>query len=255
MDAPSESDRADRTGFPPRPLPPRPAGERIAAWMAWFGTGRLVLTAACVVVVAAGAYWLVRAPSPATEVALPMAASGTVPGVTLPTPTASPPTTTPPDAIEPVAVVIVHVAGAVRSPGVYRLTGTPRVHEAIQRAGGPAPDADLDALNLAQPIHDGQRLYVPVLGDVTPGSVVPLSPPGTDPPADGDPGPAPGTPVDLNRATVAELEALPGVGPSTAQAIVDDRDRHGPFAAIDELDRVPGIGPAKLAALRDLVVV
>jgi competence protein ComEA len=153
------------------------------------------------------------------------------------------------------ATIVVHVAGEVQVPGVYVLDGTPRVHEAIERAGGPTDDADLDALNLAQPLLDGQRLYLPARGAVDPATITVLTPGPTM--SGGDvalDGPSPG-PVDLNRATAEELEALPGVGPSTAAAIIDDRERNGPFATVDDLDRVSGIGPAKLAALADLVTV
>jgi competence protein ComEA len=126
------------------------------------------------------------------------------------------------------------------------------VHEAIERAGGSTADADLDALNLAQTLADGQRLYVPRIGEIDPAEIPVLSPVGTAAEVTTN---TPLGPVDVNRATAAELETLPGVGPATAAAIVDDRERNGPFATIDELDRVPGIGPSKLDALRDLVIV
>ncbi|MCU0261549.1 MAG: helix-hairpin-helix domain-containing protein, partial [Ilumatobacteraceae bacterium] len=112
-----------------------------------------------------------------------------------------------------------HVAGAVAAPGVHRLPAGARVVDAVTAAGGPLPDAVLDAVNLAAPLVDGQRLYVPRAGD---DPVVLAAPgvPGVDPAA--PPGPA--GPVDLNRATVAELESLPGVGPATAAAIVEHRE-------------------------------
>jgi competence protein ComEA len=222
--------------------------------VAWFGVTRLVLTGVVVAVVAVGGFWLVRTPPPATEATLPVV-SASSPTATLPTPTAAaaPPVDPRSSAPSSVAsIVFVHVAGAVVVPGVYRLDGPGRVHEAIERAGGATPEADLDALNLAQPLADGQRLYVPRVGDVDPAGipvVLPISTAAADP-ATTTPGP-----VDVNRATTAELEELPGVGPATAAAIVDDRERNGPFATVDELDRVPGIGPSKLDALRDLVTV
>jgi competence protein ComEA len=122
------------------------------------------------------------------------------------------------------------------------------VHTAIDAAGGATTVADLDGLNLAAPVVDGQRIYVPIAGEVDPVAVP------SGPVAGGDPS-APDAPIDLNRAGIADLETLPGIGPATAAAIVDDRDRNGPFASVDDLDRVPGIGPAKLGALRDLVTV
>ena len=149
----------------------------------------------------------------------------------------------------PPALLVVDVAGAVASPGVYELRSPARVIDAVTIAGGPIADADLDGLNLAAPLADGQRVYVPHAGEVDPATVPAggLSVP-TESVGDRTRGP-----VNVNTATAAELESLPGVGPATAAAIVDDRTRNGPFASVDDLERVPGIGPAKLAALRDQV--
>jgi competence protein ComEA len=234
---------ADFPDLPPRPLPPRRLGDSVRAWLAWFGLGRLVATAFCTVVVAAGGYWLVRSPAPPPEATIPFASTGSAaaPAATLP----PPPGTT--AGVEQTSLVV-HVAGAVRLPGVYTLASDDRVHDAVSAAGGASSDADLAGLNLAAPLADGARIYVPLVGEVDPATV----PSGVSPPAVGV---AVTQPVDLNRATSAEFEALPGVGPATAAAIVGDRDRNGPFASVDDLDRVPGIGPAKLAALRDLVTV
>ena len=146
--------------------------------------------------------------------------------------------------------VVVHVAGAVASAGVYSLAPSARVTDAVTAAGGPVADADLDALNLAAPLADGQRVYVPHVGEVDPAAV-----PSGLAPADQAGDVTSRGPVNVNTATVDDLEGLPGVGPATAAAIVDDRTRNGPFASIDDLERVPGIGPAKLAALRDQVTV
>jgi competence protein ComEA len=223
------------------------------AWVRWIGLGRIVAAAISVIVVIAGAVWLLRAPPPATEATLPIT-SGSVPAATLtpPSPPPSPPTATSVPAAS--LQVVVHVAGAVTAPGVYPLPQTARVADAVAAAGGPSPDGDLDALNLAAFLADGQRVYVPRSGEVDPASVPSGaavsasadSPGGTRPPTG---------PIDLNTATAAELESLPGVGPATAAAIVDDRTRNGPFATVDDLDRVPGIGPAKLAALREHLTV
>jgi competence protein ComEA len=145
--------------------------------------------------------------------------------------------------------VVVHVAGRVSDPGVYELRPGDRIVDAVAAAGGATPDADLDGLNLAASIADGQRIYVPAHGEIDPASV----PTGAPVPPDGL-GAGSG-PVDLNSATTEQLETLPGVGPATAAAIVDDRDRNGPFASVDDLERVPGIGPAKLDAIREQVTV
>jgi competence protein ComEA len=139
--------------------------------------------------------------------------------------------------------VLVHVAGSVVAPGVYVLAPGARVRDAVVAAGGPAPDADANSLNLAAVVADGTRVYVPAVGEVVVGVATVGAGDGTQPVG----------PIDVNRATIEELETLPGVGPATATAIVTERERNGPFVNVDDLDRVPGIGPAKLAGLRDLV--
>jgi competence protein ComEA len=131
----------------------------------------------------------------------------------------------------------------VVTPGVYELGAGSRVRDAVAAAGGPTPLADANALNLAAIVADASRVYVPVVGESVP--------PVEALPATVDDQPT--GPVDVNRATVDELDELPGVGPATAAAIVTERERNGPFASVDDLDRVPGIGPAKLEGLRDLV--
>ncbi len=144
--------------------------------------------------------------------------------------------------------VVVHVAGAVLDPGVVTLQAGERIGDAVAAAGGLAPNADLDRLNLAAPLDDGARIFVPTPGQDVPEEVaVEL------------PGSAGGgtetSPVDLNRADAAALEELPGVGPATASAILSYREQHGDFATVDELLEVRGIGEAKLEALAGLVAV
>ena len=221
----------------------RSLAERASAWLAWFGVGRLVTSAISVVVVCVGAVWLVRSPSPPTEASLPFATSGSTLDATLPAPSAAPtiPTTVP---VRPV----VHVAGAVRAPGVYQLAPGARIREAIEAAGGATARAVEHQLNLAAPVVDGSRIHVPSRGEQVVGPLVEGPPAGPDTASGETVGP-----VDVNRATVDELETLPGVGPATANAIIEDRTRNGPFPTVDDLDRVPGIGPATLESLRDLV--
>lgn len=147
----------------------------------------------------------------------------------------------------PRAEVVVHVAGAVRSPGLYRLPAGSRVADAIDAAGGSSPRADLDRLNLAARLADGQRIAVARVGEP--------APPGPDPAGGAAPGAAgaPAEPVDLNTATPAQLEALPGVGPATAAAIVELRTRQGGFRSVRDLLRVPGIGNRRFADLEGRV--
>src|SRR5205823_1869777 len=126
-------------------------------------------------------------------------------------------------------------------PGIYRLGTGARIFDAVATAGGGGPDADLDAINLAAPIADGERVYVPRKGE-------------TPPPLAGG-NPAANAIVNLNSASADELDALPGVGPSLAGAILEYRKEHGRFRSVDDLLLVPGIGPAKVAALRARVQV
>jgi competence protein ComEA len=136
--------------------------------------------------------------------------------------------------------LVVDVAGAVRRPGLYRLRDGSRVADAIELAGGATPKAFLEALNLAAPLADGQQVLVP------------RKVPGGAPAASGA-APAAG-PVSLSAATLEQLDTLPGVGPVTAQKILDYRTAHGAFRSVEELDAVPGIGPATIEELRELVV-
>lgn len=133
--------------------------------------------------------------------------------------------------------ITVHLAGAVRRPGLVEVAIGARVADAVAAAGGAAADADLDALNLAAPLADGQQVVVPRRG------------------AGAAAAPAGDGRVRLNQASAEELQTLPGVGPVTAAQIIAHRDQHGPFTAVEDLLDVPGIGEGKLAALRDAVVV
>jgi competence protein ComEA len=202
--------------------------------------------AVTVVAVVAGGWWLLRSPAPSTEAGLPRASTSSGPTTTGPASAASSgPSSAGATATSLASSVVVDVTGAVANPGVYELPAGARVHAAVEAAGGAGADADLAAVNLAAPLVDGAQVYVPVAG--------------APPRAGAPPGPAPPTtapgPLDLNRATAEELDALPGIGPSTAQAIVAHREEHGPYASVDALEDVRGIGPAKLDAIRDLVTV
>jgi competence protein ComEA len=137
------------------------------------------------------------------------------------------------------APLVVHVVGAVRRPGLYDFPQGARVADAVTHAGGATRRADLTLINLAAPLADGQQIVVPRRGTATAGAAAT--------------GAAPAGPVHLNTATLEQLDALPGVGPVTAQKILDYRQKHGAFSSVDDLDAVSGIGPARLDTLRDLV--
>ena len=139
------------------------------------------------------------------------------------------------------APLVVYVTGAVKKPGVYQLAQGKRVVDAIQKAGGVTAKADAITVNLAALLIDGEQVLVPEA--FTPGAGA--APTGAGPSSSGL--------VHLNSADVTALDALPGVGPATAQRILDWRDAHGGFKTVDDLMEVPGIGPAKLEALRDFV--
>ena len=152
-----------------------------------------------------------------------------------------------PRATTPTEVVaeelFVHVAGAVARPGLYRVKVGSRVADVLDAAGGPTGDGDVHQLNLATKVDDGQRVYVPRVGE--------SPPPGA---SEGEVA-ADSGPLDLNTATQAQLEELPGVGPSTAKAIIDYREQNGRFRAVEELLDVRGIGPSKFAEIEPLVKV
>jgi competence protein ComEA len=145
--------------------------------------------------------------------------------------------------------VVVDVVGAVRWPGLYRLREGARVADALRRAGGATRKADVALINLAAPIADGTQIAVPKRGA---GSVAVGSAVGAAGSAAGTPA-APAGPVHLNTATLEQLDALPGIGPVTAQKILAYRQKHGSFRSVNDLDAIPGIGPARMDQLRDLV--
>ena len=191
------------------------------------GTGwRALVLGALAVGVAVGAlWWLTRQAPVPVDAALPVVEPDAV-------------TTT----TEPPGPVVVHVAGAVARPGVQRLPPGARVIDAVDAAGGLLPEADAGRVNLAAELVDGTQVYVPAVGEAPP-----------SPPAGGAGGADAGGLVDLNIADLEALDALPGIGPATATAIIEHRERNGPFASVEGLLEVNGIGEAKLAQLRDLV--
>lgn len=139
------------------------------------------------------------------------------------------------------ALMYVDVVGAVRGPGLYRLPRGSRVADALARAGGATHKAQLELVNVAAPLADGEQIVVPRRGTAA-----------AAPPSSAAGAPTAG-PLHLSTATAEELDSLPGVGPVTAQKIIDYRQQQGGFSSVDELDAVPGIGPARLEQLKGLV--
>jgi competence protein ComEA len=139
--------------------------------------------------------------------------------------------------------LVIDVAGAVRKPGVYRMAQGDRVEDALKRAGGATARADLSQINRAAKLEDGRQILVPRRASRSQAAAAPAS---------GAPA-APSRPVNLNSATLEQLDTLDGVGPATAQKIIEFRTAHGGFGSVDELDQIPGIGEKKLAGLREQV--
>jgi competence protein ComEA len=216
-----------------RPIPPDTTKDKLGRALVGITPGRIFSTLAAVLLVSVGSWWLLRAPAPPVEHSLPMAARPATAAVSA----APPPSLVPAD-------VVVQIAGAVVRPGVYHLPLGSRVGDLVAAAGGPIDGVDAAVLPLAAKVTDGQRIYLPKPGEpVSAAAGVSI----------GGPSGASAGPVDLNSATVAQLDALPGIGPSTAAAIVAYRDKHGPFKSIDGLLEIKGLGASKVDALRELV--
>jgi competence protein ComEA len=217
---------------PPFVLPPDGVRARLGALLAGAGRQRAaVAVLALAAVLGAGAVWLRAAPRPTGPPEGPGAA---IAAQTLPR------------AVRGEAAagrVAVHVAGRVRHPGMVRLAAGSRVLDAIRAAGGAASGADLDAVNLARKLVDGEQIRIPSHGE-----------PATAPPGGVPGGDAASGPLDLNTATAEQLDTLPGVGEVTAGRIVAYRSAH-PFTSVDELLEVPGIGQRRFEQLKDLVTV
>ena len=219
--------------------------QRLTDFIQWIGLSRILASAFGVLVMVIGVWWVVRVPPPPPEATIPFASS------TIATDSLK----TNPELL--MANITVYVSGEVVKPGVYVLLATSRIIDALQAAGGPTAAADLVVVNLAAPLVDATQVFIPRIGS-TPRATLPRPHAGINLPTTGTSGgvsvgsgvtSATGI-VDINSASLADLDALPGVGPSTAQAIIDYRIANGPFASVDDLLNVRGIGPSKLAAMR-----
>lgn len=216
----------------------------------WIGIGRIVATVGGVAIVLAGAWWVMRTPPFPIESKIPFASSTSALGFeSIPTSPISPVSTIP-------TTIMVHVAGEVMHPGIVVIAWGSRAINALSAAGGPTSRADLNSVNLAAPLVDAAQLYIPRRGEISKPSVIRPRPGVNYPPpsTDGSPQSTDGAQtIDVNTATEQQLDTLPGVGPSTAHAIVAYRLVHGPYARVEDLLKVRGIGPAKLEALLGLV--
>lgn len=212
----------------------------------WIGFSRILASAFGVVVMVVGVWWVVRVPPPPPEASIPFATTSVASNLIASNTAAS-------SALPSAANITVYVSGEVVKPGVYVLLATARVIDALQAAGGATNQADLVVVNLAAPLVDAAQVFFPRIGS-TPRVTLPRPHAGINLPiagvgAGGGATSATGI-VDINSATLFDLDALPGVGPSTAQAIIDYRVANGPYASVDDLLNVRGIGPSKLAAMR-----
>ena len=234
--------------------------EKCSHFIKWYGPARAFATAGSVAVVCVGAWWLLRAPAPPLENSLPLVSIASASDSSSSSVVGAIPSTT----LVGVREVIVHVAGSVMKPGVYRLKPNARVIDAVNAAGGVTPNADTAAVNLALPLLDAEQVYIPARSSQKPHTTVAVrrkpptavgSPSSTS--AAGTVGATPTTIrsafININTATALELEALPSVGPSTAKAIVSFRTKNGPFSKAEDLLKVPGIGDGKLAAMKPFV--
>lgn len=213
--------------------------KRLADLVVWFGLRRLVTGAAAACVLAICGWWVVRVPPVPVESSIAF------------TPTSAVNATS-----ASALVIVVHVAGEVNVPGVYSLAAGSRMVDALNAAGGPTNRADLEVINLATPITDATQIYVPARNQ-TARPIFRRPQPGVNggvhAGATGQTDSQQSGVININRASAAELEQLPGVGPATAQAIIDYRTSNGPFAAPEDLLEVKGIGPAKFASMRSKV--
>lgn len=239
--------------------------EKCSHFIKWYGPARAFATAGSVAVVCVGAWWLLRAPAPPLENSLPFVSVPSVSSSPFVTVVGEGPITSLVE-INTLSTrdVIVHVAGSVMKPGVYRLKPTARVIDAVNAAGGVTPNADTAAVNLALPLLDAEQVYIPARSSQKPHTTVAVR---------RKPAATAGSPsstsaaatvgatqtsiksafININTATALELEALPTVGPSTAKAIVTFRTKNGPFSKAEDLLKVPGIGDGKLVAMKPFV--
>ena len=227
----------------------------------WFGASRMIGSVLSVAFVGVAGWWLVQTPPPPPEASLSFASTTVATSATIGV-SASSINTAP-------QIITVHVAGSVKNPGVYRLKYGSRINDGIVAAGGATSAANLDVINLATVLNEGEQIYVPKRGEKphtitnrpqlggAGGAAGGLN--GVGGASGGATGGATGVggatssevpqTININLASVVELEQLPGVGPATAKAIVAYREKNGAFLKVEDLLKVRGIGPAKLSEI------
>ena len=209
---------------------------------------RKIIIVLVVVMLAGGGYWMLKHFHPALFLGEPDFVVETE---------AAPPPSTPPSTA-PKSEIVVHVMGAVKSPGVYHLSTEVRIHEAIEKAGGKTDQADIHSLNLAAKIRDGEQIYVPEIRKIPDvEQTIPTAPSAaaSRQPYPRSPASSDGSRININTATAKELQTLRGIGPTMAQRIVEYRQTSGRFATVEELTHVKGIGEKTLEKIRDSIAV
>ena len=208
---------------------------KIHTTVKWFGLSRLIGSVVSLLFVALAGWWLLRIPPPPPEASLTFA------GTTVAARAAAD--------LTPISVssmsITVHVAGAVNNPGVYKLRSGARFNDGVIAAGGATDQADLNSVNLAMLLNDGEQIYI-LKRNEKPHTITAQRSPSSATGGSAGSGNSKVAIININTASLAELEQLPGVGPSTAKAIIDYREKNGAFVTVQDLINVRGIGPAKL---------
>ena len=201
----------------------------------WFGLSRLIGSVVSLLFVALAGWWLLRIPPPPPEASLTFA------GTTV---AARAVTDSTPISVSSMSITV-HVAGAVNNPGVYKLRSGARFNDGVIAAGGATDQADLNSVNLAMLLNDGEQIYI-LKRNEKPHTITAQRSPSSATGGSAGSGNSKVAIININTASLAELEQLPGVGPSTAKAIIDYREKNGAFVTVQDLINVRGIGPAKL---------
>ena len=213
---------------------------KVQATIKWFGLSRLIGSVLSLIAVALAGWWLLRVPPPPPEDSIPIASTATTLSFAVSSPQAT----------ELATELTVHIAGAVKTPGVYQLQVGARINDGVVAAGGATAQADLDSVNLAMLLSEGEQIYIPKRNDkphiivqprFTSSSNLNSSNSATNNELQ--------ISININTATAIELERLAGVGPSTAKAIIEFRQKNGGFKTVEDLLNVRGIGPAKLSEI------